>query len=137
MPTPSLPHICTKHSAPLRIFFLVISPLRYNLLINKCQFSDVYPTWILLTRSMAVFTRKQIRNCNEELLLRYLNYQVYTRERRLHRVCGLAFQSGEKKRGLCFYMLTDISFSIRKYAVYRRKWLEGHVALPPPPQIII
>ena len=40
---------------------------------------------------------------------------VYTRERRVCRVCGLAFQSGEKKRGsfLCSSdMMIAISFEI-------------------------
>ena len=50
--------------------------------------------------------------------LRYLNYRVYTQEKRLRQVCGLAFQSREKKRGslLCSSdMLIDISFEkIRK-----------------------
>ena len=67
-----------------------------------------------------------------------MNYRVYTRERKLCRVCGLVFQSGEKKHGLFLCssdMLIDISFeiwiSIRKCAVYLRRWLEGHVAPPP------
>ena len=54
-------------------------------------------------------------NWNDKCKMQYLNYQVYTRERRLRRVCGLAFQSREKKRGsfLCsFDMLIAISFEI-------------------------
>ena len=57
---------------------------------------------------------------------------MYTREKTRSHICDFAFQSGEKKHGSFFYMLSDISFeiSIRKCAVYRRKWLEGHVAPP-------
>ena len=47
-----------------------------------------------------------------------LNYQVYTRERRLCRDCGLAFQWGETKCGLflCFSnMLIAISLEIEFY----------------------
>ena len=89
----------------------------------------------------SVFTREQIRNCDDELWLRYFNYWVYTRERRLLRFCGLAFQSEEKKRGsfLCSDWHADCYFIwdriyIRKCAVYRWKWLEGHVAPPPKSQ---
>ena len=56
-------------------------------------------------------------------------------------VCGLAFQSGEKKRGSfpCFSWNADYYFiwdriSIRKCVILRPKWLEGHVALPPKSQ---
>ena len=58
---------------------------------------------------------------------------MYTREKTQSWICGLAFQSGEKKRGP-FFSHADWNFiwdriSIRKCAVYRRKWL-GHVAPP-------
>ena len=67
---------------------------------------------------MNVFTREQIQNCNDELQLWYLNYRVYTRERRLLWVCSLAFQSGEKKRGLNLWfsdMLIAISSEIWEF----------------------
>ena len=51
---------------------------------------------------------------------------VHTRESRLRRFCGLAFQGGDKKRGsfFVFFWNADCSFiwdriSIRKCAVYR------------------
>ena len=50
-----------------------------------------------------------------QIILRYFNYRVYKRERRLLWVCGLALQSREKKRGsfLCSSdMLIAVSFEI-------------------------
>ena len=37
---------------------------------------------------------------------------MYTREKTQSRICGLAFQRGEKKLGLFFDMLIDISFEV-------------------------
>ena len=70
-----------------------------------------------LWRSFRVFSYKSrfemaMTNCNK---LQYLNYRVCTRESRLRRFCGLAFQSGDKKRGsfLCFSeVLIALSFEI-------------------------
>ena len=65
-------------------------------------------------KSMTVFARRQIRNCNNELYLWYFNYTECTHEREdFAEFARLAFQSGEKKRGLfrCSSdMLIDISF---------------------------
>ena len=65
--------------------------------------------------------------------MRYLNFRVYTRERRLRWVCGLVFQSRKKKRGsfLCSSDMLIANFiwdqiSIGKCVVYQRKWLESH-----------
>ena len=69
--------------------------------------------------SQTVFTREQIKNCDiDEIVIAIFEFpsvSVYTRERRFCRVCSLAFQSGEKKRGslLCSDdMVIDISFEI-------------------------
>ena len=60
--------------------------------------------------------------------LGYRAYTVHTREKTLHWVCGLAFQSGEKKRGS---FGSDMLIAICDRILIRRKWLEVHVALPP------
>ena len=74
-------------------------------------------------------------NCKSDI---WVTECIHERELRLLWVCNLAVQSGEKKCGsfLCSSdMLIAISFEIKIYiskcAVYRRKWLEGHVASPP------
>ena len=60
-----------------------------------------------------------------------------TRERRLHRVCGLAFQSREKKRGLFFDMLIDISLEIEFLSENVRLSVEVVLKVKLRPQITI
>ena len=49
---------------------------------------DIINSIKLQTITKSVFIREQIWNCNDELYLRYSNYCMYTRGRRLRRVCG-------------------------------------------------
>ena len=60
------------------------------------------------------------------------------------RICGFAFESGEKRRGCVWVPCQSNLHGARRLGepeesfcnmcsarYYRRKWLEGHIALPP------
>ena len=91
----------------------------------------------------SVFTREQFWNCNDELILWYLNYRVYTRQIGTTTSPSLRLnipeQGEEAMLVFLFFWHADCYFiwdrnSIRNCAVYLRKWIEGHVALPPKSQ---
>ena len=91
--------------------------------------------------SQTVFTRQQSA-C-------ILNYEVYTRReviaifelRSVHtsdRICGFAFESGEKRHGCVWVFAVLFTFPVLLYVLnmcsawyYRRKWLEGHTSSAP------
>ena len=65
-------------------------------------------TWRRKSRVFSDESRFKIAMTN--CILRYLHYRVYTRERRLRGVCGLAFQSWEKERTGSFLWHADCYF---------------------------
>ena len=102
-----------------------------------------------------VFTREQSAQFELSFELPNLNYAVYTREkliaifelRSVHtrdRNCGFAFQSRRNALFVSGYpanqTYTELTFPVLLYImqckVYRRKWLEGHVAPPPKSQVL-
>ena len=77
------------------------------------RISSLLFTSYLAVKHLRLFSHESrfaiAKNCNCDIL----NYAVYTREKTRSRICGLAFQSGEKKCGSFFDMLIDISFEIK------------------------
>ena len=70
-------------------------------------------SWTNQEQAKTVFTWDQTGVLQWRIVIGiYLKCAVYTQEKTHSQICGLAFQSGEKKRGLFFDMLIDISFEI-------------------------